>query len=96
MRRLVLSTLPMNQMVLLLENINILYLFVCFILKHNKDYIMLNSNETLIKELNEISDYLQQLQTAGPAQATLPPELTNYFQQHQVSAQTQETQLTEL
>jgi hypothetical protein len=42
-----------------MENINILYLFICYILKENKHYIMANSKETLMKEFNEISDFVK-------------------------------------
>jgi hypothetical protein len=45
--------------VLLLENINILYIFICMIFKENKSYIMSNPKENIIRDLNEISDYVK-------------------------------------
>lgn len=45
--------------VLLIENINVIYLFICFILKENKTYIMTNTKETIIKDFSEICDFIK-------------------------------------
>lgn len=43
--------------VLLIEHIHIIFLFISFILKENKSYIMLSSKETIMRDFNEISDF---------------------------------------
>lgn len=45
--------------VLLLENINIIYIFICMIFQENKSYIMSNPKENIIRDLNEISVYVK-------------------------------------
>lgn len=45
--------------VLIVENINIIYLFIVFMLKDNRSYILSNSKETIIKDLNEFSDFVK-------------------------------------
>jgi hypothetical protein len=45
--------------VLLVENINIIYLFLCFILKENRSFIMNSTKDDILKELSEISDFVK-------------------------------------
>jgi hypothetical protein len=45
--------------VLIIENANIIYLFICFIFIENKSYILNSDKETILKDLGEISDCVE-------------------------------------
>ena len=45
--------------IILLENINTIYIFICQILRQNKSYILSSNKENIIKDLNEITEFVK-------------------------------------